>query len=163
MLTSVQTKTPAQAGVFCVRTHSTTAALICFAQVLSLPRVAIPESSHVIFGIHSDWVSSDAGNHVEEDREVVSNAAGEYKQMPRCVEVRDAIHREEDDSQRISRASGTKPQQALWTDGMNQGACSKDNDPSLEKVDDRGGRREPSDREALEYDAGDGERPDDRK
>ena len=26
MLTSVQTKTPAQAGVFCVRTHSTTAA-----------------------------------------------------------------------------------------------------------------------------------------
>ncbi len=94
----------------------------------------------------------------------MGDAAGEDEDVPGGVEVAAAVEGEEDDAQRVGEAACAQPGEAVPANGVDSGTDREDDEPSLQKIDH--GREngeppllEPLHGEALEEDAGDGQRP----
>jgi len=100
---------------------------------------------------------------MEEDGEIVSDAAGKHKNVPDRVEVAKPVEGEEEYAEGIREAACDDPTHAFPADCERKGPHRQDYEPSLKQINDGRGDGEPADGQALEDNARDGGRPHDRE
>lgn len=107
-------------------------------------------------------------NDVEEDSEVVGDAAGEHENVPCGMEVGHAVEAEEDDAQGVGQSTGSQPGHSVPADGVKERSRDEDGEPALDQVNGCGGNGEGTAHETVHGDAlrdhsGHGQRPDNSK
>jgi hypothetical protein len=75
--------------------------------------------------------------HIEEDRNELSNAPSQHEQVPDAVAVGQfSLERIENDPARVQQAAGKEPPESVQGQGPEQGFKSEDHEPSHEQVQD---------------------------
>src|SRR6185503_17359569 len=80
---------------------------------------------------------SPSGSEIEQDCEVVGDAAGQNEDVPGGVEVANAIECEKYDAERVSNSSCGKPRNTMPANRVNQRSRNEDDEPALEQVNQR--------------------------
>src|SRR5664279_3422202 len=102
---------------------------------------------------------AEPGN-IEKHGEVVTGASGQYKEMPECMKVRQAVESEEDDSRRVEQTTQRDPEYAMPRDCVQQRAHREHAQPTHSQIHDDRRDRETFYCETLEHNSQDGEAPD---
>ena len=87
---------------------------------------------------HSVPCSQPSRKHIEQNREIMRDAAGQYEDMPGSMKIANSIESEKDDAKRVSHTARSEPRDAMPSNRANQWPRDEDNEPALKQIDHRG-------------------------